>query len=1202
MEFMALSIRGRMPANAALRADWRNRRSGLRWLTKTLLVMKLTFILLTAAFLQVQASGFAQKVSVEGKDLTLRKIFNLVEKQTGYVFFFNREDLLNARPVSVKADGMQLEDFLTLVLKDQQLDFRIEDRTIMLSRRPLELPEARRKDFLTLYNALPISGTVTASGGQPLLGATIRIKGKAAITLTDEKGQFSLQADPGDILLVSYVGYTTQEHTVRNADPVRIVMIPLQQNLDTTEVVLSTGYQQLPRERATGSFAQPDKQMFEARVSTDLVSRLEGITSGYVYHRGGDLATNESPLKIRGRSTIFANTEPLIVVDNFPYDGDITNINPNDIETINILKDAAAASIWGARAGNGVIVITTKKGRVNRPLRVSLNSNVTVSAKPDLKYTPQYLPSSDLIDLETYLFNQGYYDNQFTNPNYPVVTPVVELLQQQRLGQIEADELKTRLDALRSIDVRDEIGQYFYRPAVNQQYALSLNGGGERNTYYLSVGYDKNLSTQKGSDYDRVTINLDNMFRPVKNLTLTGGLQYARTNQEGNQALANTAFYGSFLYPYAQLKDAAGNNLPINKELSNAYLSTVEEKGFLNWQYYPLDELNGGYDLSHTAVSDLRLNGSATYELIRGLKASVRYQFQQYNSEGSSLHSVESYFSRRLINMFSQVDASGRVTGYNIPMGGILSRSSEVSHSNNIRGELSYDGSWKNHDLVVLAGIEQRELVRSSEGSMFYGYDDATATYSTVVTGVGFNTNPNSGGFISDGLSVGGQTDRFRSYYGNAAYTYAGRYTLSLSGRIDQSNYFGVKSNQRSVPLWSAGAKWDIHKESFYRAGWLPELSFRTSYGFNGNLDRNLAAVTTLMVLSGGMFGTLIDGVPFAIISNIGNPELRWEKVGMLNLGIDFALKDRLLSGTVELFFKKGMDLIGDQQLAPTAGVTNLRGNYAGIKGKGIDLTLNTKSFGRRLRWNASLLASWAAEKISSYSAPVTYFSSLVDNGSSIHTYVGKPVSGIFSYKWAGLDPANGDPQGYDAEGHLSKDYFGLTFPMSIDEIVYSGPGRPVVYGGLRNTISYKQLSLSFNISYKLGYYFRRGTVNYPMMISSYQMHEDYLDRWQQPGDELKTTVPSFQYPVNSMREFFYGNSEATVEKGDHIRLQDISLSYTAANFRLLKLPMQSFQFYVYANNIGLLWKATSSRLDPDYPTGGFPAPRTIAAGIKASF
>jgi hypothetical protein len=412
-----------------------------------------------------------------------------------------------------------------------------------------------------------------------------------------------------------------------------------------------------------------------------------------------------------------------------------------------------------------------------------------------------------------------------------------------------------------------------------------------------------------------------------------------------------------------------------------------------------------------------------------------------------------------------------------------------------------------------------------------------------------------------------------------------------LSGRIDQSNLFGVKTNQKGVPLWSAGAAWNINQEKYYTSEWLPFLKLRVTYGYNGNVYKGISAYTTARY-NGNNGSTQL---PYAQVINPPNPELRWEKFQMVNMGIDFGFKGDRLSGSVDFFQKKGIDLIGVSLFAPSSGISTFRGNYAGTKGKGVDLTLNSKNTNGDFTWRTNLLFSYIQDKVTGYNVEPT---GLPGVGVPV---LNRPLYGIYSYAWAGLDPLTGDPQGY-LNGKLSKDYTTILSTANINNSMYNGSARPTIFGSLRNTITWKNISLSANISYRFNYYFRKQSVNYTNVLNSKIDHGDFDLRWQKQGDEKFTNVPSLPESVNSSRDNFYAGSSVLVGKADNIRLQDVRISYDLPGNSVRNLPVKHIQFFAYANNLGMIWKADKGKIDPDYANAVYAPVRTIAAGIKADF
>ncbi|SEM53655.1 TonB-linked outer membrane protein, SusC/RagA family [bacterium A37T11] len=965
------------------------------------------------------------------------------------------------------------------------------------------------------------------------------------------------------------------------------------------EVQINTGYQKIPKERATGSFVQLNQQLLNRRISTNITDRLEGITSGLVFNRNIHPGENESPFSIRGRSTLFANTKPLIVIDNFPYEGDINNLNPGDVSGISVLKDAAAASIWGARSGNGVIIITTKSGRFNSPAQISFSSNVTVGEKPNLYYHPQ-LSNTDYISLEQDLFNRGFYEGSINSRPQAILSPAVQVLLQQRNGDLTESQAAQQLTALAQYDLRDDLSRYFYRPAVSQQYQVNISGGGALNNYYLSAGYDKNVQSQTGNDYQRVSLQAKNNLH-----LLAGKLEVNTTlNYTGNSTNANAVSLGDS-YPYARLVNDQGQALALyNKSgRSQAYVDTAGQGLLLDWTYRPYDDLSARDN--QLGLNDWRINQYLTYHLLQGLDISLLYQYNKGFRNGQDLQTVEFYNTRDLINQYLQTNyATHSITAAPYPVGDILYLRQDEYHSQHLRAQASYNREWSQHQLSLLAGYELQDDGATNNSSTLYGYDSRNGTNKPLLYG-DYLTRP-FGNVISINSQIPSRTfstDRYLSYYVNGSYTYRQRYTLSGSARKDESNLFGVDANQRGVPLWSAGGSWELSKETFYHLSSLPYLRLRATYGYNGNIDKTVSAYTTATpdLPAINRYGQLQY-----IIVNPPNPSLRWEKVAMFNAGLDFRTRNGRINGSLEYFFKHAQDLLGNSPVSATTGITQFRGNQANLETTGLDLQLDANILKGTLGWTANILFSYARDKVTKYlSAPPS--PTAMANYDFNYPVEGKPYSPIFAYRWAGLDPQTGNPQGY-VNGQLSQDYAAILSVPSPSDLAYIGPGRPQYTGSLRNTLFYKTLSVSINITYKGHYYFRDNSVDYSTLIRTFggvAQQPGYENRWQKPGDELNTNVPSFNYPVDPNREGFYRLSEALVEKGDHIRLQDIRLDYDLSNV----IPTgvwHAASIYAYVNNVGIIWKATHSYVDPDFVSlsnaNNYPSPRTYALGITVTF
>ncbi|MCH7408140.1 SusC/RagA family TonB-linked outer membrane protein [Belliella sp. DSM 111904] len=1029
--------------------------------------------------------------------------------------------------------------------------------------------------------------------GLSLPGAIVTLKGESKAAIADADGLFTLDLPNGEsVILVSYIGFETFE--LKLILPYEgLLQISLEEvglDIDQIEIV-STGYQQLPKERATGSFAYVSEELINRRVSTNLIDRLADVTSGLTLNR-----SNADPIGIRGRSTLFANPNPLIIIDDFPYDGPLENINPNDVESITVLKDAAASSIWGARAGNGVIVITTKKGNVKSPLRVSLNTNITITEMPDFFYRPQ-MSVNDYIDTEITLFNNNFFNSRINNPRRLALSPVVELLLSQRNGEITEAQMNQQINAFRQFDSRDQFG-LFYQNQVFSQTALNLSGGSEYFQFNTSIGFDENQSSSLGDQNNRFTINSNQTIHLLNNrLKINSAINMVQSVSKNNSMDPSRFMLSSTdprMYPYAAYQGSSGEALELPRDYRVSYLNSLEEAGLKDWFFRPLQERDLMDDM--TRQNEIRLNLNTSYKIHENLTADLRYQYWTNRTNRSEIIHPDAYEARNLFNSFAYLDNAGTIQSH-IPEGGIFNQRLSEGLSHTFRTNLTYSNIWDtNHRLTALAGYEAKDLQRMGHNSRQYGYNPEIAGVSPVDYMGNFPMYfaPNVVQRIPFGESQTGIVDRFISYFANAGYEYKSRYILSLSARKDQSNLFGVETNMRGVPLWSAGLGWIISDENFFDSGLFPYLKVRATYGYSGNVDNSLSAYTTARFSPSSPF----TGLPFSTVVNPPNPNLRWERLNMLNLAIDFSTKNNRISGTLEYYHRAGEDMIGFAAVAPSSGVRNFRGNTATIKGEGVDIELNSLNIDRALKWSTSFLFNFYQDEVTGYNTEHPINTILNFGLSSMYPVTGYGMFPVFSYRWAGLDPDNGNPQGI-LDGEVSTDYLGITRDTGLEDLVYHGTARPNVFGALRNDFSWKGFSLSVNLTYRLGYYYRRESIIY----SNHRGlggHGDYAQRWQNPGDELITNVPSIPNATNTNRDNLYTFSEALVEPGDHIRLQDIRLAYFFDKGRWSGLPFRNAEIYFYANNLGILWKASKDPIDPDFRS--MRPLRSLAGGVRINF
>ncbi|MCW2259601.1 MULTISPECIES: SusC/RagA family TonB-linked outer membrane protein [Sphingobacterium] len=1050
-----------------------------------------------------------------------------------------------------------------------------------------------------------LAGRVISSiDGTPMQGVSIRVDDENLQIRTSRNGTFELLVTnrKGNVKF-SYVGFETQEINYTIGVSLLVRMIPGENKIDEVEVV-STGYQKIPKERATGSFEFVDNKLFNRKVSTDFVSRLEdivpGITASKVYNnRGGYLNIN-----VRGMSTMNSERWPLVVVDGVPYEsyyqvagmGAFNNLNPNDIESVTVLKDAAASSIWGAQSGNGVIVVTTKKGKFNQSMQLSFNANVSIKAKPDLYYYPQ-MKTSDYIDMQQYLFDKGKFNGQF-NTWYYNPEPVVRLMQDRKIGAISESVINEAIGKLKAIDARDDFLKYIYRNAVNQQYNLQLQTGSEKANTLFSAGYDKNLNDVVTSSYNRLNLKSNTQLRPVKNMLVDIGGLYTESRNVNSNIPVNYNGLGRGLsnYPYMKLVDQNGDPAVVEATaISNIYRDTVAGGRLLDWTYRPLSEL---YDTKWTQnVRELFTNFNVNYAFDFGLKLNMQYAYQRSMNSSELWKGIGSFSQRDALNAVASYDANS-VT-WNLPLGDDLNIIDWNTYSHQSRATAEYHKKWQDqNELSFFGGMEVRKIHKTLTAAQYQGFDPETGAFKPAPYGVAVPYFNGAFGsfYMRDNNQYQVLRNNFVSYFTNASYTYASKYVLSGSFRKDASNLFGVKSNDRGQPFWSVGGAWVLSRESFLKENDLFNLlKLRTTYGYNGNVNNSVSAYPIMSIESESHF---INGQKYGMILTPPNPKLRWERVSIMNLGLDFALRDNWLGGSVEYYEKNAKDLIAPDQIDPSTGFTSMMVNSANLKTKGWDISINALPFvSKNWTWNSNLVFSYVRTKVLKAFVQNEIGQDYISTGlANVMTPIeGRDLFSLLTYKWAGLDPETGAPRAY-LNGEISKDYSAIT-NMNVKDLEYQGSAIPLYTGSFRNSVRYKTVELSWNISYQLGHKFLRNSYNNHLLVNSSIGHKDYALRWQKPGDELMTDVPAVTYPANSIASNVFLGSSALLESGSQIKLRDIQLTVNlpfASSFKL-----KNCKIYGYVQNVGTIWRANKWGIDSEY---GFNIPDPMMSALGFSF
>lgn len=1022
---------------------------------------------------------------------------------------------------------------------------------------------------------------------QPIAGVTIAHNTTSTPAQSDQSGRAVLRLEQGSYQLqfrhLAYANATAQLH-LRNDTTLMVNLRPLTQSLDS--VMVSTGYQTLSKERQVGSFATVDMQRYQEQVGTTVLDRLPGIVSAVSLNTKNEAVG----MTVRGLSTLRGPKGILIVVDNFPYEGDLSNLNPNDIESITVLKDAAAASIWGAKAGNGVIVITTRQAKLGQPLSLSFNASSSSVNAPNLYAFPQ-MSVAGYIGVEQFLFEKGYYNSQENATSKPALSPVVELLIAKRKGEISEQALQENLTKLQGIDLRQQYEQYMYsKTSQNTQYALQMQAGGDRYGWSLTSGYDSNNSYD-GAQFNRLNLSFNQKYKLHPMLSLQTNVRFTNSKSLGGKAHYESLSTGTAKMPlYTALRDEAGNALPVTQTYSTRALAALPS-GFLDWNYYLADEHL--YNTRQQNINDFILRGVVGFTPLPSLSLQFTYQYQKQLTNNRTESRPQSYRVRNMVNRYTDLTTLQR----NFPLGSIRDLQDEQLQGHQLRAQAGYNATIAEHQLSVMVAGELKKTATDYSQTALYGLDPDILTFAQVDYKTRFrNPVTNSLANIVDPTQYNLYINRYVSILGNFNYRFKNRYILYASARRDASNLFGLNTNDKWTPLASVGLAWEMHREKFFP--WhnlFDQLKWRMSYGINGNVNSSMTAVTTI---SYSELNSTYTGDTYASFNNFANPELRWERVKMLNLGLDFSIFKQRINGSVEYYQKNAVDLFGAALIDYTTGVgSTITKNVANMKANGVDVELRSQNLQGKLAWETDVLFSYYRDEVvKDYQ---TNFNGNRFVGSALNSLEGKPLYGIYAYKWAGLSPVNGAPQGY-LNGAVSTNYAQLTGAATqVNDLVFAGTSQPKYYGAMGNQLRYKGISLAIRASFRFGYVFKKNALDYSSLFGSMDGHADFERRWQQPGDEQYTNVPAMIYPLVSSSDNFYKFSEVHVLKGDHVRLNYISLGYQLKTSWLRHIGLKQLQFNLSVQNLGILWMANKEGLDPDYLYT--PPTKNYTIGLRAA-
>ncbi|MDI9860326.1 SusC/RagA family TonB-linked outer membrane protein [Flectobacillus roseus] len=1175
------------------------------------------------------------------KTIPLKDAIAQIEKKFKTKFAYEH-NLLNGKTAKTSAlNNPSVEEILKDILYPNNLlflyvsgnSYSIVARDARFFKNPETPTEPPRTNAPTTTEAqetrddeLILRGVITGTEGVSLPWANVWVKGTRKGTTANERGEYNLSGmKAGDKLVVTYVGYKEKEVTISGIGTLNIQLESDGSKMINEVSVVSTGYQSLPKERATGAFSTVSAKDLEKVPVPNVIQRLEGLVPGLdVQSYTGDnsftynntrLAINSSTrtvgasdynLIIRGVTTNSGEKMPLIVVDGSITDLDLKTFNPRDIDNITILKDAAAASIWGARAANGVIVITTKRGSNNQAPKVSFSTDFMVSERPRLDYL-KLMTVDQTIAYEQEIVNKGLLINPLTTSLFPqTVAGVTDLTLQLKAGKITQTAYDAAISTLRTkSNGMEQVSKYLLTPATNQQYNFSISGGASASNYYYGLSYSKEQPSTVGNKGERMTLTMNNTFKVFNKITVATNLKASLFNYKQGAVSLSSLFSPSLItfMPYNQLIDDNGNRVSYSRNYYSSYLSGLEAKGYLPWRYNYLDEQdfvdNSANDNNYLATV------SVTVPLLKGLSAIGFYSNERTFSSSRVFNSPNTFYTRDLINMSTVANASGQLVNA-VPSGGVLQQTNTQLNNYSLRGQLAYNENFGvDHQINAIAGAEMRETNVGQGGATLYGYN--------IQTGVAQNVNYAStyttaiGGISSFGgaPSQADKTRRYLSYYSNASYTFKNRYVLSGSVRYDDYNNFGLDREFRATPLWSSGLKWNLDQEDFIKnISWINSLGVRATYGVNGNIATDIYPFTSMYV-SGSDFTTTN---PYGDILNPANPTLRWENTYVTNFGMDFGLFNRRLNGSIDIYNKEGRNIIYEFPVNPTYGVSTLKRNTTSLSGNGVEVSLRGDAI-RSQDWGIQAGVTFSYNTNMVTDTRFVPSSSYLSNPISQTWIKGYTTDKVMVYQFAGLD-ANGMTQIFNEKGEKVAASQSIT---SIDALKYVGRLTAPYFGAFNATLRYKAFSLYTIINYSFGNVFIKPSISaYPGTARNtglkYDLSADIAKRWQKAGDELNTNVPGMAGVYASLSLFRYQYSDLNVLPGDYVRLREISLTYQIEPKILGKLGIKSASLGVAARNLGLLWTKNKEGFDPVFAsplsstTLGLPPARSFTASLNVNF
>ncbi len=1168
---------------------------------KWLWIMKLMAFFFFLGMFQVHASAYAQNemVTLDVNRMTVEKVFKTITQQLSYDIFYSNDELDTRCQVTLSTRKMSVQDLLEEVLKGNY-SYEFVGKTIII--RPVKQSDKK----------IVIQGTVKDQQGGSLPGVTVLVKGSTIGVSTDGNGKFRLEVASADslVLVFSFVGMETKEVAYWGETELNVVMKEKDAKLD--EVVV-TGYQQIEKRQLTSAVSSVKTEDLNMIGATSIEQMLQGQLAGLSVINISAAPGAAPKIRVRGTATITGNADPLWVLDgvmlensvpisvaelNSPdvmnmFNSAIGGINPSDIESITVLKDASATAIYGTRAANGVIVVTTKKGKRDGGFNISYQHTSSVSLRPSYDDF-DLLNSQERVELTQQCYDDGLWVSG--------VVGMENLMQQYGLGNLSLEEYKQKV---RELETRNtDWFKILFRNAYTQTHNLSISGGTEKMDYYVSMSYNGEQGADKISEYKNYGGLAKMNAELFKGVRLGTTLQVGRRDRESYHTSIDPFMYAVRTSRTIPLYDENGDYFFYKKSVGGYYLFNIL-----------FEQENTKRESTQT---DLKGIVNLTVNLYKGLKYNGLFSYSSSHSASIDYAKEQSAYVANLRGYDFGNPTEEELAETPLPFGGVYNETDYEQRTSLIRNGLEYKGHIGD-DLSIdgMLGQEFRTTKYRGLTTQNYGYmhDRGNIFYEPSLG--------ESTGHLFRNMVIRNVPERsYISYYGVLSAMYKDRYVINGNIRFDGSNLFGSNPKYRYLPLWSVSAKWIVSNENFLAGvSMLNDLAIRASYGLRGNIVEDSSPQIIASALPPNKFNDLLE----MKIDQAPNPDLKWETTSSLNVGLELSMLNNRLSVDVDYYRDASRDLIASKDVSAVTGFLNKYVNYANVKNQGVDIAVSGYIIrSKQVSWMSSLNLGYVKNKVTK-SNITPQAQNLVK---SVYTpgevYLGKPVNGMFSYRFAELD-ADGMPLFYDQDNNkLNAGDTELPTAVfsNIENLKYEGTRDPILTGGFNNVIKYKEFTLSFLFSFGLKNVIRLPEYAYNSSPSDDQnANRRIMERWRKPGDEATKVIPCLSggsgYFTTADGTYYttglFNQSQVTVVPGDYLRLRNVMLEYRLPRQLVQKIviggcSLGGISLKLQAQNLFVLADRRLKGYDPEtinYTTtayGSQPLPTSFTLGLNVNF